>query len=230
MRSAKPDTTFRLIQENQGLVFHLASRIHRTLPVRHEYDDLVGYGMVGLTQAAKAYVPQRKVKFSTFAFFRIRGAIFDGIAEGSWMTRAQYRLHVKRSKEAQDQSREEGTPDSESENDWTIGPAEVVELTKEHVEQLADDSKTSMAAVFSQRETTELLCLAVDALPRREHRLITLVYFEDISLTEAADRLGISKSWASRLHAKIIKKLGSEIKRANKEPDLSERSATQHSS
>lgn len=222
MRREKIDDQIRLVEDNQGLVFHLATRIFRTLPVRHEYDDLVGYGMVGLTEAAKSFVPNRGVKFSTFAFFRVRGAIFDGIAEGSWMTRAQYRMHVKRLKESQDQDQKGDEAESDSETNWTGGAAEVVELTKEHVEQLADDSDFTISTAASRQETAELLCRAVDALPRRENRLITLVYFEDISLKDAADRLGISKSWASRLHAKIIKRLGVDISRMHKEPELSE--------
>ncbi len=78
MAASLPIQTARLIEENQGLVYHLAGKIHRSLPVRYEFDDLVGYGMLGLTEAAQAFSPGHGVKFSTFAFFRIRGAIFDG--------------------------------------------------------------------------------------------------------------------------------------------------------
>ncbi len=221
MESKKPVTPNRLIEENQGLVYHLASRIHRVLPVRYDYDDLVGYGMLGLTEAAKAFVPSKGAKFSTFAFFRIRGAIFDGVSEGSWMTRAQYRLHVRKMKAVEESRGADPTEGDPAE--WSYSPAEILELTSEHARELPDnDSQASASTVASRRETTEILVRAVEVLPRRENRLIMLVYFEGISLQEAADRIGISKSWASRLHARILQDLGMEISRLDKEPVFQE--------
>ncbi len=204
-----------LIEDNQGLVYHLASRIHRRLPVRHEFDDLVGYGMLGLAEAAKTFVAARGVKFSTFAFFRIRGAIFDGVAKTGWMSRGQYRRHMKRVNAAQEQSESLANDSGQAGGqDWDYATSEVVELTQEQLEQLADSDSTG-PAIVSKDEATAILCRCVDALPRRECRLIMMVYFEGFSLQEAAERIGISKSWASRLHAKTLQRLGAEINRWN---------------
>lgn len=194
----------RLIHENQGMVYHLAGQTFRQLPVKHEFEDLVGYGMLGLAEAAKAFQPSKGVKFSTFAFLRIRGAIFDGISETSWMTRAQYRRHVKR------QAAEQSGELDDSSTDVDFGGGNVIALEQEHIEDIAEENH-SVSSSLALDETKAILIRCVEDLPRREYRLITLVYFDGMSLQDAADRVGISKSWASRVHAKIIKSLGQQI-------------------
>lgn len=202
-------STEQLIEDNQGLVFYLAARIHRFLPVRHELDDLIGNGMVGLAEAAKKFKPGRGAQFSTFAFRRIQGAIYDGLAKNSWMSRARYRRYVRESQCANEKSHEEPTEDADEE--WTAPEATVQELTSEHLEQISDQEEPEEVEIVRQ-ETEDILCELIDRLPDRERQLIKCVYFDSLSLQEAADRIGVSKSWASRLHAKIIDKLGSEIK------------------
>ncbi len=222
MSGARSNETDRLIQENQGLVFHLAGRIHRSLPVRHEYDDLVGYGMLGLVEAAKAYCPSKKTKFSTFAFFRIRGAIYDGISEACWMTRAQYRRHSALLK-AEEERMEFGSGTSTSDTDdqanvtaWDYAQTGMVALTAEHADHL-EGTEESASLVAVKLETKTLLCKAIEKLPRRENRLITMIYFEGYSLQDAAERIGISKSWASRLHQNVIERLAVALNRMQDE-------------
>lgn len=204
-------STEDLIEENQGLVYHLAARIHRNLPVRHELDDLIGNGMVGLAEAAKNFQPGRGAQFTTFAFRRIQGAIYDGLAKNSWMSRARYRRHLREQQPTTEQIKEDAS------SNWQPPEATVQELTTEHIEQLSDD-EPSEEAVVDRRETEDILCRLVDDLPDRERQLINLVYFDSLSLQEAADRIGVSKSWASRLHAKIIVKLGLELKTSQEGP------------
>ncbi len=213
-----PDDSRRLIEENQGLVYHLVGQIHRRLPVRYEFDDLVGYGMVGLAEAAHGYVPSKGSKFSTFAFFRIRGAIYDGISESSWLTRAQYRQHVRAVAQAsKSESEADSNFDDDSnrgdDSDWKQPAPDFVELTPEHAAQIVQSDNDTIASRLSQQEIIGELYLAVDALPRREEMLIKMVYFEGLSLKDAALRLGISKSWASRLHASILQQLGADMGR-----------------
>src|ERR1035437_5240084 len=85
-----------LIEECQGLVRSLASRIHHKLPPHVDIDDLVAYGQMGLAEAARDYDPGRETQFSTFAYYRIRGAIYDGLAKMSWFSRIEYRRRRKR--------------------------------------------------------------------------------------------------------------------------------------
>ena len=80
-----------LIEQGQALVISLASRIRSNIPVRIDMDDLIAYGEIGLAEAARNFDPARGTAFTTFAYPRVRGAIFDGVAKMSWTGRGQYR-------------------------------------------------------------------------------------------------------------------------------------------
>ena len=71
----------QLIEQGQALVFSLAARIARSVPVRVDLEDLIGYGELGLAQAARDFVPDRGAEFTSYAYYRVRGAIFDGLAQ-----------------------------------------------------------------------------------------------------------------------------------------------------
>ena len=79
--TAPAKTSRQLIEDNQGLVRSLAKRIHRGLPSHVEFEDLVSYGQAGLAEAARSFDPEVGSQFSTFAYYRIRGAIYDGLAK-----------------------------------------------------------------------------------------------------------------------------------------------------
>src|SRR5262245_66104720 len=76
-----------LVFAHQGLVRAIARGIHRSFPSYIDLDDLIGYGQLGLAQAAQDFDPARGIQFSTFAYYRIRGAILDGANQMSWLKR-----------------------------------------------------------------------------------------------------------------------------------------------
>jgi len=80
----------QLMEEHQGLVRSLALNIMRRMPQRLELEDLIAYGQVGLAEAANSFRPERGGRFSTFAYHRIRGAIYDGVSKMSWFGRGPY--------------------------------------------------------------------------------------------------------------------------------------------
>ena len=88
---SKTKSSGQLIEENQGLVRSLALKIHRKLPPHVELDDLVAYGQIGLAEAARDFDPSRGGRFSTYAYYRIRGAIYDGLSKMNWFSRSEYR-------------------------------------------------------------------------------------------------------------------------------------------
>ena len=77
------------IEECQGLVRSLALSIRRKLPPTVELEDLIAYGQVGLGEAARDFDPDRGSRFSTYAYYRIRGAIYDGLSKMAWFDRVQ---------------------------------------------------------------------------------------------------------------------------------------------
>src|SRR5262245_45447216 len=84
------DHRSNLIVEYMGLVRALAWRIHQKVPRQVDIEDLVGYGTIGLAEAASTYDQTRGVRFITYAFHRIRGAILDGLSKMSWFRIDKY--------------------------------------------------------------------------------------------------------------------------------------------
>jgi RNA polymerase sigma factor for flagellar operon FliA len=220
----------QLIEDCQGLVRSLATRIHRHLPPYVDLEDLIAYGQVGLAEAARDFDPARGIKFSTFAYYRIRGTVYDGLAKMTWFSRPHYH-RVRYEQMADELLRVES--EEENENAWVDADLQsnmrwfrdlsraltVVYLTthgerEEETAQppLIDQSTPAPPAVVIGRETRQMLHQLVEALPAEERDLIRATYFDELTLQEAGRRLGISKSWASRLHAKALKRLGRSLR------------------
>jgi RNA polymerase sigma factor FliA len=218
-----------LMQEGQSLVHALAVKIHRNLPVRVDLDDLVAYGEIGLAEAARDYDASFGAQFTTFAYYRVRGAIYDGLAKMTWTSRARYRrLHYERLANealAEDAARStnSASPTLEGEAVWFRNMTEtlaVVYLSSQsgdaggiHESAIADPRALSGPTLVAQREISQKLVELVDSLPHQSRQLVRAIYFDGFTLQQAADRLGISKSWASRLHAKTLEQLAHSLRR-----------------
>ena len=83
-----------LVNEHQGLVRAIAHKISRKLPRTLELDDLIDYGMVGLVEASQRFDPEGGARFSSYSYYRIQGAIYDGLRKFGWLNRAEY-AHVR---------------------------------------------------------------------------------------------------------------------------------------
>lgn len=220
------DQRTQLIEDGQALVRSLALRIMRNIPVKVDLDDLIAYGEVGLAEAARDFDASLGNQFSTFAYYRIRGAIYDGLAKMTWTSRARYRrLRYERmadevlEAERDIDYREPST--LEQSGDWFGRVTEklaVVYLASggdEAMERAAsvEDTMRSGPQALMHKEANEQLRKLVDTLEPTERHLIRAVYFEGTSLQDAASQIGISKSWASRMHAKILESLATKLKR-----------------
>ncbi|HVJ85900.1 MAG TPA: sigma-70 family RNA polymerase sigma factor [Caulifigura sp.] len=216
----------RLVEECQGLVRHLAQQVRKRMPSWVEMDDLVGYGQVGLMQAARDFDPQRGNKFSTFAFYRIRGAIYEGVNKLMWFRAARspeskYGPMADDLLEtaAGDQAAGEGAKaDLATEASWLgrmTASLAMIYLASAGNEgkplDVVDAQGDQPWQDMSDNESKSKLAKALDHLPPDAAALMRAVYYEDRTLQEAADRLGISKSWASRMHAKALEQLAQRL-------------------
>lgn len=159
----------------------LATKIHKGLPSRFELDDLVAYGQVGLAEAARDFDASRGIRFSTYAYYRIRGAIYDGLSKMTWLSRAQYerlRYEQMANETLQAESEEGGTSVGESAEEgmrWLRDIAGVLAMvylaTQSDDEEdsgpgdVEDAAAASPASVAIDRELREKLHELVDALP-----------------------------------------------------------------
>ena len=224
-----PSDANQLISEGQGLVRSIALGIHRSLPVPMDLDDLIAYGQLGLAEAAQAFDPDAGARFTTFAYYRVRGAIYDGVSKMTWTSRARLRRfrfqqmadEVLASEQAEAQSSSDSSRDD---MDWLGRVTErlaVVFLatgSDDSVNQSmseAVDQAPSPSRAIADRELQQSLRKIVADLPADARRLINLIYFDGFTLTQAADRAGISKSWASRLHAKSLDQLAKTLRKSN---------------
>lgn len=215
------------IDQSQGMIRSIATKISSRLPSSVNYDDLVSYGQLGLMQAVYSFQPDKNVAFQTFAYHRIRGAIYDGLGKMSWTSRAiTMRLRAEKlSAELMEQQldanrRAEAAESLSADADWLFRTTERIAMVH-LLTDTSDDGKGIAAAAVDQEDSPDdqaahqelcgLLKTHVEQLPAAERSLIQLTYFEDKTLTEAAEVLGKSKSWASRVHARVLEKLARSL-------------------
>ena len=218
----------QLIERYQDLVSSIAVSVRRKAPKNIELEDLIAYGQVGLVQAARDFDPQRGNTFSTYAYYRIRGAIYDGLSKLSWTSRARYN-RLRYQQLANEVACEHYADEAGAEEGSSVGDAAhslgslseklaVVYLTigGPHCEQsslaLADPSAATPSDQAAMDELSEKIHTLVDTLPAQAADLVRSTYFEGLTLQEAGKRLGISKSWASRLHARALRQLARSLR------------------
>jgi RNA polymerase sigma factor FliA len=218
--SATAESIQQAVDECQGLVRSLALKIHRGLPRRIELDDLIGYGQIGLVEAAREFDPARGIRFATFAYYRIRGAIYDGLAKMTGMSRGHYqhvRYEVSANEILDKSSQTAAGADPQTELAWLrdVGKTLAVIHLVSHLDlpgtslesSLIDSARFGPMALAMKHELAEKVVDQIGRLPEDEASLLRGVYFEGLALQEAGQRLGISKSWASRLHVKALQRL-----------------------
>ncbi|MBN1853372.1 MAG: sigma-70 family RNA polymerase sigma factor [Pirellulales bacterium] len=226
MKTVPPSDIDELICSNQGLVRSIALKIHSKLPRHILLDDLIADGQVGLAQAATVYQPESGASFSTFAYYRIRGAIYDGLSKMSWTSRStlhRLRSHRLAGEFLDEQASEKSATNAKStaeEAEWVRETTEklavvylasqVAIMERDDLPDLDPDTKTP-DWIVAEREVLESLRAAVAALPEPDRRLIRWAYYDGLSLTEIARRCGHHKAWASRLHSRILGQLGRSL-------------------
>jgi RNA polymerase sigma factor for flagellar operon FliA len=208
-----------LVERYRPYVYSIAKQVSQSFPVRIDFEELVGYGMVGLLEAAERYDPQRKVSFVTFSYYRIKGAIFDGLRQMGILTRTPNDAWVRREAALNDLIQtaaddEMNNPAASVDDEIqtvekfvdSLIPAYLLSLSEENAPDVADSRDLQNVSV-EMRETIKVVRETVRELPEKEREIIESLYFRQISTTELAKKMGVNKSWVSRLHAKAVTRL-----------------------
>ena len=212
-----------LVKKHLALVEGIARKVKRTLGGAIEVDDLIGYGRKGLVEAAERYDGRAGVAFTTFAYYRIRGAMYDGVRAMGWYSRAdyaRYRAEERANQYLQTQADQEGAARAQNPGgagakpdaaETLAGVAEVlsgiatIHITSiEAASRVADESLPAPDAAVDTVRLSRRVREAMTTLPEKERQLMELYYFADKNLEEAGAQLGLSKSWACRLHARAV--------------------------
>jgi len=218
---AAPEKT-QLVERHLDLVQAIARKLKKTLGTRIEYDDLVAYGSKGLVEAADRFDARPGVAFTTFAYYRIRGAMFDGLRTMGWYSRADYARYraEERANEylqthADRPAGEEGGASKTADAAETLaavaqvlsGVAAVHITSLEAASSVADETFAAPDAAIDTGRLGTRVREAITKLPEKERRLMEMYYFEERTLEDAGGALGLSKSWACRLHARAVELL-----------------------
>jgi RNA polymerase sigma factor for flagellar operon FliA len=213
-----------LIVEHLPLATSLANKVLNQigLPPRL-LDELIALANSGLTEAATRYDPARGIAFSTFSYYRIKGTIYDGLRDQGILGPRQKRKVVaeQRTSEYLEQAASSEPPrhpvgssleHTISEIGEHLANVAVVQRVSLDVETLKDtEAEEKSSTPLEERQEAERLRQALETLPARERTLIDAAYFGEKSLAEAGAELGLSRSWASRLHTRALKKLRRQL-------------------
>lgn len=221
-----PETVAR-IHEGMPLVDMLAHQLRRQLG-SVELDDLKSAGREGLVNAARSFDASLGVPFRRWANLRVRGAMIDAVRSQGVVPR---RVHARlRAIEAGDRVSEAAAEEDSQRPATTAAEADArldgylaglatamaVGLLAESVGPDAEDVKDAALTAEDQLASHQMIALvraALEKQPEAERHLVQRHYFDGVTFDEAAKELGLSKSWASRLHARAIEGLARELKR-----------------
>lgn len=221
---AQRDEDAAFVEEWRGFVVAIAQKLRAQLDLPVELDDLVALGFEGLLEARGRFDPTRGAKFGTFAHYRVRGAMIDGVRKMTYLSpKAEARRRAALGADAVLQERAavaEGLQASGAPAGGR-GPAlqalegaigEIVTgfvLSSALSPELSEgiDPAASPEERLLDASDAATLREAVSTLPDRERALVEGFYFEGRRFDEIAAELGISKSWASRLHHKAMGRL-----------------------
>ena len=206
-----------LVMQHQDYVRSLARGISRKLPRHVDFEELVSLGQVGLISAARQYEPGRGVAFATFAYYRIRGAIFDGLRQLTGLPpsvrRQVARLGGENEVAETTAETSEASDDPEflaKQFETAIGRLGAVFLLssgaggEDEGTALEPADERSAADEAETRESAALVRKALEQLSEDQRELMRMLYFEQRSMTEVAQLLKKNKSTISRRHAEAI--------------------------
>jgi len=230
--TASGEARERLILHYAPLVKYVASRVATGLPASVEQADLVSYGMFGLIDALTKFEPARGNKFETYAIPRIKGAIIDELRAMDWVPRsvrfkareiekavADLESMLKRAPAEKEVAERLGVTVSELHDVINqisfvsvLALDELLSVGNDRGEQvslldtLADKGTDPTLGVEGQ-ETRALLAGAINSLSEREKIVVTLYYFEGLTLAEIGDILGVTESRVCQIHTKAVNQL-----------------------
>jgi RNA polymerase sigma factor for flagellar operon FliA len=224
----------RVLLEHLPVVRFLARRIHERLPQHVEIEDLISAGVVGLMDAFAKFDPEKKVQFRSYAQFRIRGAILDSLRTLDWSPRELRRKGRAVEEAIRVLTARFGRPPSENEvaDEMALGLEEYQQLLGDlkgleigtlHVERNEDSGDEELAYVPGKPEEDPLFhCLrgeleerlteAISKLPDRERLVMTLYYYEEMTMREIGLALGVVESRISQVHASAVARLRAGLK------------------
>jgi RNA polymerase sigma factor for flagellar operon FliA len=219
------------------MIKYVANRIAMRLPPHIEVDDLISVGVLGLMDAISKYDSSRGAKFKTYAEFRVRGAILDELRAMDWVPRSirqkasnvdkvvqGLQSKLSRAPEDEEVAKEMGLSLDQFHNTLNetksvpIFSLEDLGIAKESGEQqslldcLAGKADADPQTQIRLIELKEIIAKAIDALPEKERLMVSLYYYEELTMKEIGAVLEITESRVSQIHSKAVYRLRTKLK------------------
>jgi RNA polymerase sigma factor for flagellar operon FliA len=236
-RDNDQDARERLVLAYSPLVKYVSGRLGSGLPAHVDEADLISYGLVGLISAIERFELEREIKFETYAITRIRGAIIDELRSIDWVprsVRARAR-EIERANRKLENDLQRAPTDEEVAaelkitvqefNDsllqisnstvaaldemWTIGDASGDQVSL--LDTITDENAPDPAQIMDETDLKDRVAGAITKLPEREKLVVALYYYENLTLREIGEVLGVTESRISQLHTKAVLRLRSKF-------------------
>lgn len=203
----------KILEKYGPYVRSLAAQVRKQFNAQFEMDELVAWGQVGLLEAAERFDPKVGANFLTFAHYRIKGAIFDGLRKMGVLKGGEARVAERTNAYLgnlanRDQGRGGLSDDVGEISSAVTGLAMVFATSLEGTEGLQiSDGSMGADEKLELEQLKRRVRAAIEKLPEKERKLLQGYYFQNKTLEEAGAEIGQSKSWASRLHARAVETL-----------------------
>ncbi len=224
----------RLVLHYAPLVKYVAGRVGTGLPAHVEISDLIQSGIFGLVDAIEKFEPERGLKFETYAMQRIRGAILDDLRAQDWVPRSvrSRARDVERALERLEAKLQRTATDGELADELEMNQEDLRDLlaqlnmtsvvalddligagrgTASLAETLPDDRAEDPVAALVDRDSRRQLAEAVERLSERDRVVVTLYYFENLTLAEIGKVLGVTESRVCQLHTRAVLRLRAKL-------------------
>jgi RNA polymerase sigma factor FliA len=237
-----PKVRAKVINEFSPLIKYIASRIAIRLPPHIDLNDLINAGVIGLIDAIEKFDATKQIKFKTYAEFRIRGAILDELRSMDWVPRsvrqkarkvedAYARLEYTLGRPANDSEvAREMNVDIDTFHKLLSETASVsllslddlgeddADLSKRNLlEYILQDEKDWPSHKIRYAEVREIVAKGIMALPDKERMVISLYYYDELTMKEIGHVLKFTESRVSQIHTKAILRLRSKMQKLFKE-------------
>ncbi|MBF0133000.1 MAG: FliA/WhiG family RNA polymerase sigma factor [Magnetococcales bacterium] len=219
------------------MVKYVASRISMKLPQSVDLDDLIQVGVLGLIDAVAKFDPNRGIKFQTYAEFRVRGAILDELRAMDWVPRAVRQVSGHIQSVYQQLEGKLGRPAEDGEVAQSLGITlnefyqqldsvrGISILSFEDIRPSLEDDEWDILDVLADPDVEDPLesiglqemrlamSEAIESLPEKERLVLTLYYYEELTMCEIGEALGLTESRISQLHSKAALRMRAKMRR-----------------
>lgn len=206
----------QVVEQYGSYVRSIARQVKKTVSPRIDLDDLIQYGMTGLLEAAERFDETQGVSFTTFSYYRIKGAIYDGLRGMGWVSRTEYQK-IRFGEQANAYLEQNTSSKTDNLEDLANQVNSLVTIFVTSLEGLEkqdfeDHRQPKQDDRLLDIELRANLQKALKKLPQADLELVQMYYFQNLSLEEVGKKIGLSKSWTCRKHAQVIERLAALMK------------------